>query len=100
MNGRCRAKVCGAEIVFARTAMGKSMPLDIARYADDDELANVALFRDAGGNMVARVLRKGEQPEPYERRAMPHFATCVARLAERDKIPGVRSLERARKSRA
>ncbi|MCU1679239.1 MAG: hypothetical protein JWM93_3997 [Frankiales bacterium] len=99
MTGTCRAPACRAEIVFAKTAMGKNMPLNPERYDADDETANVAVYRDHTGQLVARVLRKGEQPERYEWRAMPHFATCVAMLAQRDKIPGVRSLDRARRGR-
>lgn len=99
MMSVCREPVCRQEILFARTAAGKAMPLDPGRYEGDDERANVAVYRDHTGRFNARVLKKGEQPEAYEWRAMPHFATCRGLLIKRDKVPGVRSLDRARDRR-
>jgi hypothetical protein len=71
--------VCRADISWAITRPGnKRMPLDPPRYEGTDERANVAVSRDHHGSLLARVLKNGEQPESYEWRAMPHFATCKA----------------------
>ena len=74
---------CQEPIMFARTEAGKPMPLDPARHDADDEVANVAVFRDHTGRLNARVLKAGEQPAKFEWRAMPHFAPCKRLLAER-----------------
>lgn len=76
---------CHRSIEFGRTVRnedtgtgGKLMPLDPDDA--DVEAANVAVYRDATGRLNARVLKRGA-PEPYERRRMPHFATCPALAA-------------------
>jgi hypothetical protein len=70
-NGIC--DLCDAEILWARTAKtGKPMPIDPAPCAD----GNVAVYRDHTGRINARVLKKGEEPESYEKRGKAHFATC------------------------
>jgi hypothetical protein len=72
---------CGGSMTWGRTYPGgKPMPIDVEVYATDDEKANLAAYKDATGRLNVRVLKAGEQPEPYERRRMPHFATCAARL--------------------
>lgn len=68
---------CHARIAWARTPLNKSMPIDPTPNPD----GNVAAYRDGTGRWRARVLRAGEQPAGYERRYMPHFATCPARKA-------------------
>jgi hypothetical protein len=71
---QCRS--CGADIVFGRTSNGKAMPLDPAKYPDDDVSANLAIYKDHTGRINVRVLKAGQEPEPFEHRGMPHFATC------------------------
>jgi hypothetical protein len=56
------------------------MPLDLPVYAQDDTAATCAVYADATGRLNVRVLKDGEQPEPFERRRMTHFATCAARV--------------------
>lgn len=77
------------------------MPLDPERRADGDPAANVAVSRDHLGRVLARVLKptEGDRAEPFEWLAVPHFATCVPRLAREGRIDGVTSLDRARKKR-
>jgi hypothetical protein len=77
---------CKSPIVWARTvasesgAGGRSMPLD----AYPDPAGNVAVYSSGGRRptLRARVLRKDERPDPLERLAMPHFATCEKAAAE------------------
>ena len=70
MNG-CDS--CTAAIVWAVTQDRKRrMPLN----AEPDDAGNVAAYHDQTGRLIARVLRKNEEPHGYERRYMPHFATC------------------------
>lgn len=97
--GRCRD--CQADIVWARTQAGKLMPLDPERRPDGDPAANVAVSRDHLGRVLARVLKPTEddRAEPFEWLAVPHFATCVPRLAREGRVEGVASLDRARKQR-
>jgi hypothetical protein len=74
---------CDHGITFAivvdgdtRVPTGKKMPLDDVLLDRDDERANVAVYRNGQQQLVARVLKKDEQPDRHERRMMPHFATC------------------------
>lgn len=75
---RCRA--CGASVVWARTDAGKPMPLNgdgngrILEVPDGNVAARPS--RVVRAAPVARVLRKGEEPEPDEVRTLAHFATC------------------------
>jgi hypothetical protein len=48
------------------------MPLD----ADPAPDGNLAVYRDHLGALKARTLKKGEEPDLYERRGKSHFATC------------------------
>jgi hypothetical protein len=75
------------------------MPLDPTPYDRADEKANVAVYRGADNHLHARVITPARPLAPHEQRAMPHFATCLVELAQRDKVPGVRSLARARAKR-
>ena len=63
---------CFAPIVWAITQASKRQPLDAA----PDPAGNVAAYRDVADNWRARSLRDGEEPLRYERRMMPHHATC------------------------
>lgn len=47
-----------------------------------DPAGNVAAYRDGTGRWCARVLHKDEQPAGWQRRYMPHFATCPARVRQ------------------
>jgi hypothetical protein len=53
------------------------MPLDPRPNAD----GNVAVYKDATGSLVGRVVGKGGDHLGYERLMMPHFATCPERDA-------------------
>lgn len=75
---RCGRAGCGAPIRWAVTEAGKGMPLDAADYDAADERANVAIMRDAAGTLRARVITAKRPLMGYERRAMPHFATCAS----------------------
>ena len=74
---------CFAPIVWAITQASKRQPLDAA----PDPAGNVAAYRDVADNWRARSLRDGEEPLRYERRMMPHFATCP-QPASRQPRPG------------
>jgi hypothetical protein len=69
---------CRAPVLWALTAMGKRMPLN----PQPDPDGNAAAYRDGTGRWRARVLHKDEHPLGYERRYMPHFATCPARARQ------------------
>lgn len=79
---------CGGPMLFGRTTAGRAMPMDPERYQGDDPAANLAVSRDHLGRLLVRVLKKGEAPESYEWRGMPHFATCPPLVAERDAKAG------------
>lgn len=72
MSATCGS--CAAPIVWAKTATGSLMPLDAQPVPD----GNVAAYRDASGDVRARVLKAGEEPQPHERRGVSHFATCAS----------------------
>ena len=97
---RCRD--CQADIIFARTHAGKLMPLDPERREPGDPAANVAVSRDHTGRFLARVLKPTEddKPEPFEWLAIPHFATCLPRLAQQGRVPDVIPLARRRPAQA
>lgn len=99
LHGRhITCKRCLSPMVFAITDAGKPMPLDV--YVDDTGTGNVAVMRDHTGRLRARVLKDGEQPYGYERRAMPHFATCQPQRTP-DQLPdGVASFEQHRARRS
>lgn len=65
-------KRCGQRVNWAITRKGKRMPVD----PQPDPEGNLAVHRDGKGEFRARVLVDGEEPAGYERRCMPHFATC------------------------
>lgn len=81
---RARCSRCKAPIVWARTMLsetgrgGKAMPLD----PDPNPAGNVAVRPQRKGELIARVLKKGEDHDhQVEVRAMPHAATCGANPA-------------------
>lgn len=69
-TSRCRA--CPAEVLWVRMPSGRVMPVD---PVPDDE-GNVAAMRDGHGVWLGHVLKADERARPYEKRFMPHFATC------------------------
>lgn len=87
---------CNADILFGRTEAGKLMPMDPERLDREDHRANLAVCRDHTGRLLVRVLKEGEGTYLHEWRAMPHFATCVPRLAAEGRLEGVVSLDRRR----
>lgn len=58
------------------------MPVDPEPYAGDDERANLAVMRDGTGRLVCRVITAEAPLLGYERRAMPHWATCAPLVAQ------------------
>lgn len=70
--GRCRS--CQAEVDWARTPDGKTMPLDRASAGSLD--GNLAVRRLEDGTLAARPLVLGEEPGPGEKRGISHFASC------------------------
>lgn len=74
MSGTCVS--CHEPIVWAmvRKLDGNysRMPLD----ADPAPNGNLAVYRDHLGALKARTLKKGEEPDKYERRGVSHFAIC------------------------
>ena len=85
---------CHAPVLWALTPLNKRMPLNPA----PDPGGNVAAYRDGTGRLRCRVLRKDEQPAGYERRYMPHFATCPACAKERPQPAKVIPFRRRRRS--
>ena len=75
---------CGAQLLFARTRGGKNMPLNRA----PDDTGNVAAYQDEHGVWHARVLGRNTQPLAYERRYLPHVATCTDPSAHRRRQRG------------
>ena len=92
--GVCRD--CGADIIWAHTVHGKVQAIDLEPRED----GNLATYRDHLGRVQVRVLRDGEEPRAYERRAMPHAATCPRRQPRTTARPdGTVSLAAARDQR-
>lgn len=74
---------CHGEVIWGITETGKRMPLDPPTYPRDDETATAAVFTDHLRRVRVRILRHDRPLEGYERRAMPHFATCPVERAQR-----------------
>jgi hypothetical protein len=67
---------CYQPVKWALTAAnGKWLPLDPEPDAD----GNQAAYRDEAGTLRTRQLGKNSEPLGYERRYMPHIASCPAR---------------------
>lgn len=63
---------CGAEILFARTAKGKLIPIEVCPAEDGNLLLTIT---DTG--LEARYITGSEQlPDWKEPRYKSHFATC------------------------
>lgn len=69
---RCRS--CQAQVDWAKTPDGKSMPLDRASAGHPD--GNLAVQRLPDGTLAVRPLVLGEEPQPGETRGISHFASC------------------------
>lgn len=67
----CRS--CRAVIDWALLPTGKRIPVD--RASAGDPAGNLAVVR-LNGELHARYLRDGQQPEGSEKRGISHFATC------------------------
>ncbi|MFE7096995.1 hypothetical protein [Streptomyces erythrochromogenes] len=85
---------CGQRIRWTITAAGRRQAVN----AEPNPLGNIAAYRDGVGTLRSRGLTTDRpNPESYERRYMPHAATCTAppppgrsgRGAPRER-PGVR----------
>ena len=70
MNGYCQG--CLNPVTWAFTKNGKRIALN----PDPDPKGNQAAYRDARPAWLTRQLKDGEEPHGYERRYMPHVATC------------------------
>lgn len=88
---RCHRAGCGRQVLFVATARGKTMPVDVSENGD----GNVAVYRNASGALVGRVLGKDDEPKAYERLYMPHWATCQPYLAEQARKKADREAARA-----
>lgn len=65
---------CGARVRWAVTAANNQpMPLNW----DQDPAGNQAAYYDGTATLRTRQLKDGQEPYGYERRYMPHAATCV-----------------------
>ncbi len=68
-KSKCRS--CGADIYWATTEKGKSMPVNVEREMD----GNISLFlHRPTGELTAMVHKPGGGP--WEDRYVSHFATC------------------------
>lgn len=75
---------CQQPIIFATTLQGNAMPVN----PGPDPAGNLALHRDERGQLWCRALAAGEQPRPFEKRAMPHWAdNCGYRPAREPAAP-------------
>lgn len=73
---------CQAMVDFAfHAGGGGSMIID--RKSAGDPKGNLAVWRKPDGTLWYRVLRKGEEPRPGEKRGLPHWATCTRPEAHR-----------------
>jgi len=64
---------CRQPVVWAFTAKGKRLALN----PDPDPAGNQAAYRDHRPTWLTRQLKDGEEPFTWERRHMPHVATCT-----------------------
>jgi hypothetical protein len=95
----CRA--CGERIVFAVVGNKQGRPPSrMPLNPDPDPAGNVAVYKEATGALVGRVLGKDKQPLGYERLMMPHFATCPKRSQPQQLPQNVTQLDAWRKAAA
>lgn len=67
---------CGDCLQPIRWAVTAANTRRIALDPDPDPDGNQAAYPDEAGTLRTRQLRKGEDPLGFERRYMPHIATC------------------------
>lgn len=79
MSGDARCVDCRRPIRWGVTTNGRRQPVDLG----EDEDGNVAVYRDGTGTLRIRALGADGTPAPYERRAMPHAASCPAKAPAR-----------------
>ena len=71
-----RCASCQAEIIWARTNAGKSMPLDLEPN-ESGTMILVLRHAEGGGVIVGCFYKKaGEPVKPGEKRRTSHFSTC------------------------
>ena len=66
---------CREPVIWALTVNRKRLALDPEPHPD----GNQAAYRNHTETWLTRQLRRGEEPLGYERRFMPHIATCAKR---------------------
>jgi hypothetical protein len=88
---RCNRPGCGRQILLVTTARNKTMPVDVL---ENDE-GRIAVYRNASGGLVGRALGKDEEPKPYERLYITHFATGVPYLEQQARAKAEREAARA-----
>lgn len=71
---------CGQRLLWARTVNNRSVALNPVQDPD----GNQAAYRDGTGTWLTRQLKDGEEPYGYERRLMPHVATCPREKERRE----------------
>lgn len=83
MSAWCRA--CLKPVTWATTEAGKRLALN----PRPDPAGNQAAYRDGTGRWLTRQLGKDARPFGWERRYMPHVATCTgeARTATVSPLP-------------
>lgn len=79
MTQPARCRTCGAEIAWATTPAGSLIPLD----AQPHPTGNLAVHRNARGDLIARPLKAEDEPDAGEKRGISHFATCPDSAAHR-----------------
>lgn len=77
MSAVCKS--CDGSIAWALLPSGKLMPVDAQPVPD----GNIAARRDERGDLLARVLKNGDELAEGERRGTSHFATCPNAAAHR-----------------
>lgn len=78
-TGRCAE--CNQQVLWVTLDTGKRMPVDVPVDGD----GTVACLRDVQGRWMGRVLKADEQPDPWERLHVTHFATCRVRAARAER---------------
>lgn len=73
MNGPGYCGSCLKRVIWAFTQNGKLLALD----PQPDPEGNQAAYRDHRPAWLTRQLKAGEEPFGWERRYMPHVATCA-----------------------
>jgi hypothetical protein len=94
VNAYCPA--CRTPVTWAFTKNGKLLALN----PEPDPAGNQAAYRDHRPAWLTRQLKDGEDPYGFERRYMPHVATCTGaqqRKAPAALPPNVIPIGRARK---